>query len=62
MGIYDDLKKTIRSMVLFEERLDQIISKMGKHDIAIGDHEKRLIRIETMIEMAREARSQRRLE
>jgi predicted DNA-binding protein YlxM (UPF0122 family) len=56
MGVYDDVKRTIRSLVLFEERLDRIMDRAAKHDALLEDHEKRLIRIETMIEIAQTRR------
>jgi hypothetical protein len=56
MGVYDDVKRTLRSLVLMEERLDRILEKAAAHDAALTDHERRLVRIETMIEMAQRRR------
>ena len=56
MSLYDDVKRTLRSLLLFEERLDRILERMTAQERTLADHEKRLIRIETLIELAREER------
>jgi hypothetical protein len=56
MGVYDDVKRVLRSLIVIEDRFDRLAQSLVKHDAALTDHEKRLIRIETMIELARERR------
>jgi hypothetical protein len=62
MGVYDDIKKTLRGLLLLEERLDDIATRLENHEAALDDHEKRVIRIETLIELARETEARRRLD
>jgi hypothetical protein len=52
MSAWDDLKKSIRKIVLMEEKLNQLSSGLAAMSEQVMDHEKRLIRIETMIELA----------
>lgn len=52
MSAWDDLKKSIRKIVLMEEKLNQLSDGLSSMSQQMMDHEKRLIRIETMIELA----------
>jgi len=60
MSLWSDLRSTLRSILVIEEKIDRlsaVVEKMAGH---VEDHEKRLIRIETLIELARERRLPRR--
>lgn len=50
MSAWGDLKKSIRKIVLMEEKLNQLSAGLASMSERMMDHEKRLIRIETMIE------------
>ena len=52
MSVWDDLKGSIRKIVLMESRIDGIAAAVDRLADQALDHEKRLIRIETMIELA----------
>ena len=52
MSVWDDLKGSLRKIILMEIRLDQLTGAIDKLSDQTLDHEKRLIRIETMIEIA----------
>ncbi len=43
---------TLRDMVLMQERLQQLNDTVSRLDHQVLDHDKRLVRIETMIAMA----------
>ena len=52
MSVWSDLKDGIRKMILLESRIDQLNGAVDRLADQSLDHEKRLIRIETMIEVA----------
>ena len=52
MSVWDDLKGSLRKIILMEARIDQLAGAVDKLSDQALDHEKRLIRIETMIEIA----------
>jgi hypothetical protein len=54
MGVWDDLKANIRRIILMEERIDGLTKAVDRLADQSLDHERRLIRIETMIEMAQD--------
>ena len=54
MGVWDDLKANIRKIILMEERIDNLAKAVDRLADQSLDHERRLIRIETMIEMAQD--------
>ena len=51
MGAWDDLKKNIRQIVLIEDKLDRLSDGLSSLSSQVMDHEKRLIRVETVIEI-----------
>ena len=53
MSVWSDLKDGSRQIILLESRIDQLNGAVGRLADQSLDHKKRLIRIETMIEMAR---------
>ena len=60
MSVWSDLRSTLRSIIVMEEKIDRLAAAVEKMAGHIEDHEKRLIRIETLIELARERRLPRR--
>lgn len=52
MSVWSDLKDGIRQIILLESRIDQLNRAVDRLAGQSLDHEKRLIRIETMIEVA----------
>ena len=52
MSAWDDLKASIRKIILMENRIDSLAKAVDRLSDQVLDHEKRLVRIETMIEMA----------
>ena len=52
MSVWGDLKSSIRKIILMEGRIDGLADAVDKLTDQGLDHEKRLVRIETMIEMA----------
>ena len=52
MSVWGDLKDGIRQVILLESRIDQLNGAVDRLADQSLDHEKRLIRIETMIEVA----------
>ena len=59
MSVWDDLKDNLRKIILMESRLDGVAGAVDRLGDQVFDHEKRLVRIETMIEMA-QGRAERR--
>ena len=49
MSVWSDLKDGIRQIILLESRIDQLNGAVDRLADQSLDHEKRLIRIETMI-------------
>ena len=54
MSVWSDLKDGIRQIILLESRIDQLNGAVDRLADQSLDHEKRLIRIETMIAVAQE--------
>ena len=52
MSVWSDLKDGIRQIILLESRIDQLNGAVDRLAGQSLDHEKRLIRIDTMIEVA----------
>lgn len=52
MSVWGDLKDGIRQVILMESRIDHLNGAVDRLADQSLDHEKRLIRIETMIEVA----------
>lgn len=50
--MWNELKESIRQIILMESRIDGLAGAVDRLADQSLDHEKRLIRIETMIEMA----------
>ena len=47
-----DLGDNLRKIVLMEDKIDRLLNDVSEVNKLVLDHEKRLIRIETMIDMA----------
>ena len=56
MSAWGDLKDSIRKIILMEDKLDRLSEGLSNVSEQVMDHEKRLIRIETMIEIAQDQR------
>lgn len=52
MSVWGQLKDNIRKIILMEARIDGVASAVDRLIEQGLDHEKRLVRIETMIEIA----------
>ncbi len=53
MGLWSDLKDGIRTIVLVEDRIEKLSIEQKTMAAQIIDHDRRLVRIETMIELSR---------
>lgn len=53
MSFWSEIKKGIHKIVLMESRIDQLTADVERVSDHSADHEKRLVRIETLIEIAR---------
>lgn len=63
MSAWSDLRDSIRKIILMQDKLDRLAGGVAGVTDQVIDHERRLIRIETMIEMAQgRAAGPRRLE
>ncbi len=54
MSAWTELKDSIRKIILMESRLDGLTDAIDRLADQSLDHEKRLVRIETMIEEAKQ--------
>ena len=52
MSVWSDLKDGVRQIILLESRIDRLNGAVDRLADQSLDHEKRLIRIETMIAVA----------
>ena len=52
MSVWDDVTDSIRKIILMESRIGGVAAAVDRLADQALDHEKRLIRIETMIEIA----------
>ena len=52
MSAWSDIKGSIRKIILMQDKIDRLAKGVSDLSANVMDHEKRLIRIETMIEMA----------
>ncbi len=52
MSMWHELKESLRKIIRMESRIDGLAGAVDRLTEASLDHEKRLIRIETMIEVA----------
>lgn len=52
MSAWDDLRDGIRKAILMQERVERLTSAVEKLEDGLLDHDRRLVRIETMIELA----------
>lgn len=56
MSAWSDLREGIRRAILMQERVERVIAGIEKIEARVIDHERRLVRIETMIELAQHGR------
>ncbi len=52
MSVRDDLRDGIRKAILLQEHVERLARGVEKFDHQLLDHERRLVRIETLISMA----------
>ena len=52
MSAWSDIRDSVRKIILMQDKIDRLASGLSRLSTDVMDHEKRLIRIETMIEMA----------
>jgi len=53
MTFWSELRNAVRRALLMEERLERLNADVDRSSEQLRDHERRLTRIETMIEIAR---------
>lgn len=56
MSAWRDIRDSVRKIILMQDKIDRLASGLSRLSADVMDHEKRLIRIETMIEMAQAPR------
>ncbi len=56
MTAWNDLREGIRRAILMQERAERVIAGVEKIEARVIDHERRLVRIETLIELAQQRR------
>jgi hypothetical protein len=49
MSLWADLRSAIRHVVLVQERVERLMADVAKNEDQLVNHERRLIRIETLI-------------
>jgi hypothetical protein len=49
MSLWADLRSAIREVIVVQERVERLIVDVEKSEDQLVDHERRLIRIETLI-------------
>ena len=56
MSAWSEVRDSVRKIILMQDKIDRLASGLSRLSTDVMDHEKRLIRIETMIEMAQARR------
>jgi len=56
VSAWRDIRDSVRKIILMQDKTDRLASGLSRLSADVMDHEKRLIRIETMIEMAQARR------
>ena len=56
MSAWGDIRDSVRKIILMQDKIDRLANGLSRLSADMMDHEKRLIRIETMIEMAQTRR------
>lgn len=57
MTFWSELRHAVRRAILMEDRLERLNAQVDRSSEQLRDHERRLTRIETMIEIARANRA-----
>jgi hypothetical protein len=57
MTFWSELRNAVRRAILVEDRLERLSADVERSGDQLRDHERRLTRIETMIEIARANRA-----
>jgi hypothetical protein len=56
VSAWSDIRDSVRRVILMQDKIDRLASGLTRLSADVMDHEKRLIRIETMIEMTQARR------
>jgi len=56
LSVWTDLSGALRNAILIQERIDQLAVAVDPMSHRLQDHDRRLVRIETMIEVAQRGR------
>jgi hypothetical protein len=54
MSLWAELRAAIRQVVLVQERVERLVADVEGAEGRLFDHEQRLVRIETLIEVAQQ--------
>ena len=57
MTFWSELRDAVRRAILMEDRLERLNTEVDRSVEQLRDHERRLTRIETMVEIARSNRA-----
>jgi hypothetical protein len=56
MSVWDEIRDGVRSVVLMQDRIERLSARTEKAAEQLADHDRRLVRIETLIELAQRQR------
>jgi hypothetical protein len=56
VSAWTDIRDSVRKIILMQDKIDRLATGLSRLSAEVMDHEKRLIRIETMIQMAQTRR------
>lgn len=56
MSAWEDIREGVRRAILMQERVERLANGIEKFEDRLLDHDRRLVRIETMIEIAQQNR------
>lgn len=56
MSAWEDIREGVRRAILMQERVERLANGIEKLEDRLLDHDRRLVRIETMIEIAQQNR------
>lgn len=56
MSVWNDMRDGLRRAILLQDRVERMAGLVQGLDLQLTDHERRLVRIETMIELAQQNR------
>jgi hypothetical protein len=56
MSIWTDLREAVRQLILMQERVEHLTQSIEGAIDRLADHDRRIVRIETIIEVAQRSR------